>query len=317
MTSDGVREEWGARLPFADWQSAIGNEGTLIARAGSGPFIAHVRAIDDRTAEVLKRRPEGVETQINLYALRPGDDVSVLDSRVLAVLNPEPIDPAPLHNLPATVESLVLGGVVNRTQRLRVGDLPSVRSLAADWRGLDLSRGYGRSLRCLSVDNYGRVDTSELAADKCEQIQSLSIIQSRSLKDLGHLKSFRALSHLTLYGCRGLSDFSPLSRLSSLRHLTIEGCRGLDAIDGILTQGLETLAVTDCGTIRSIAPVAGLPMLERLAVDGDTVVEDRDLSPLLRLARLHSVLVASRRGYTPAALELQDQFGWRPISEPC
>jgi hypothetical protein len=316
MVSTSARAFWEGRLGFVDWDSAIGGRSALIARAFDGPWVVQIDILDKEAIEVLKDRPEGIDTPITLYSLSRADDLSPLDSRSLAVTGSKPIALSPLYHLSAGVENLAMGdAVISPRQRLRLSDLPHLRALAVDWTALDLAGGYGAGLRVLSIHGYGRGGVEDLVVDGCDRIEYLSIVRSRALRDLTALGAFPSLSRLELYGCQQLADFSPLALLPSLRHLFIEGCRRLQTIEGVLPPNLETLTVTDCGAIDSGKPVASVPTLQRVAVNGNTLVKDLDLTPLLRLPALHSVLVASHRGYRPSAAELRSRFDCEPVPE--
>lgn len=314
MVPTSARAFWEGRLGFVDWDSAIGGRSALIARAIDGPWVVQIDILDKEAIEVLKDRPEGIDTPITLYSLSRSDDLSPLDSRTLAVTGSKPIDLSPLYHLPVGVENLAMvDAVISPRQRLRLSNLPHLRTLAVDWTALDLAGGYGAALRVLSIHGYGRGGLDDLVVDGCDRIEYLSIVRSRALRDLNALGAFRSLSRLELYGCQRLTAFSPLALLPSLRHLEIEACRRLRTPDGLMPPNIESLVVTDCGTLDSVKALLAYSTLQRVALNGDTLVEDRDLTPLLQLPLLHSVLVASRRGYRPSATEIRARFGWQPI----
>lgn len=215
----------------------------------------------------------------------------------------------PLYGLAPSVRHLGLHGLTIGRQRLRLRDLASVQSVAIDWGLLDVVAGFGSALESVSITGYRPRDLGDLLVEGPERIEHLSLVQARALEDLTALEALPRLRSLSLYGCPKLVDLSPLAALGGLRHLALESCRKIETVAGALPPDLATLELTDCGTIDSVASLAERPTLERVALNGDTRVSDKDLSPLLRLPRLHSVLVASVRGYVPPAKELRERFG--------
>jgi hypothetical protein len=127
--------------------------------------------------------------------------------------------------------------------------------------------------------------------------------------DLTVLSGMKNLSTLELGGASALTSVEPLSKLSALRTLHIEGCRRLLDFGAIgeLAQ-LEELVVWDGFNgprlhANSLDFVRGLTNLNLLSFS--PIVDSLDFSPVLQLQTVKRVRVATVRGMTPSATELE------------
>ena len=129
----------------------------------------------------------------------------------------------------------------------------------------------------------------------------------------------RAVSSLAGYGDRltrlwirqgsALRGFDDLSRLSLLRTLLLDSCRHLDDLGFVSGMpDLEVLAVSDCGGIESLRPLAQLSRLREVHLVGSTNVKDGDLSVLEQLPSLRGAYFQKRRHYrgAPARFPTRD-----------
>lgn len=106
------------------------------------------------------------------------------------------------------------------------------------------------------------------------------------------------LSRLWIRGGTALDGFEALSQLGGLRSLLLDSCRHLDDLEFVAgLPELEVLAVSDCGAIESLRPIARCSRLRRLHLDGSTNVRDGDLSVLGNLPSLRGAYFQKRRHY--------------------
>ena len=128
--------------------------------------------------------------------------------------------------------------------------------------------------------------------------------------DLSPLTAMRELTELHLGGASSVRSLAPLSELSGLRDLTVTSLRHAHDLSplGALLQ-LRTLWLGGDGHSPRIAHVDSveflrrLRQLERLVLE-TIIVDDKDYSPLLSLARLSEASVMSARGMRPSHAEL-------------
>ena len=157
------------------------------------------------------------------------------------------------------------------------------------------SVGRCQSLRDLSLQHYCYRDLSPLTS--LSNLTSLWFSQG-SLGDVSEIGAFPELRTLSLLLLRNLKDFSPIAGLKELTELNLQCSKGIDKLDSLATMGaLRSLNLVDCGDIESLAPLEACPKLESLCFGGDTKILDGDITPVLRIPNLKSVLFANRRSY--------------------
>ena len=154
------------------------------------------------------------------------------------------------------------------------------------------------SLRSLSVAGCPLTNLGPLSG--LSALEGLRIASARKLISLDGVQHLPNLRTLWLLDDRALVDLEALADTgSSLTELWLSSCRKVTAIDAVARhRDLRRLALIDCGRIASLAPLAGLPMLEEFWFYGTTVIEDGDMTPLLAMPALQRVAFAPRRHYT-------------------
>ena len=124
-----------------------------------------------------------------------------------------------------------------------------------------------------------------------------------TMKDSPYRETFEGLEtleqpqSLDILFAQRLKDFSGLWHASpSLRVLDLEAYKGLTNLDFLShITGLTYLGIGDCGAIASLGPVAlNADLIKLIALDS-TTIEDKDLSPLLKLPKSGSVSAVWRR----------------------
>lgn len=157
--------------------------------------------------------------------------------------------------------------------------------------------------------DYNEIDLAPLTVQP--SLQFIQFKVARSLETLDGMANFPTLTTLKIAAAPKLSELDalPTSR-ATLRELDLEQCRDIYDIDEIGTLAeLRFLGLSDCGQIPSLRAIGDLALLERLYAWGTTRVEDRDLSPLLRLSRLREIRMRDRREYQPSLAAIQEQLG--------
>ena len=133
------------------------------------------------------------------------------------------------------------------------------------------------------------------------------------LETLDGADALASLSVLRIATARELCDLSALdSGLRSLVKIALEECRSVESLDDLAAlRVLSFLGISDSGRIASLSPVANMSHLQTLHAWGSTLIEDGDLSPLLRLPELTEVRMRDRREYRPSLAAVQEHLGSR------
>ena len=79
-------------------------------------------------------------------------------------------------------------------------------------------------------------------------------------------------------------------------------------------RGLCSLRLSNCGDIKSLAPIAHLAGLEVLIFDESTRILDDNLSVLLDLPALRQIAFRNRRTYSHTCEELEERIRIRDIT---
>jgi len=127
-----------------------------------------------------------------------------------------------------------------------------------------------RKLKLLSVFH-----SSVKTLDGIPNVTALSLAHTPKLESLGPLSACTNISSLDLRNCKKIHDLSPLSKL----------------------QNLERFELDDCGEIASLHPLLGLQRLSSFGFSGTTNIVDGDVSCLLEIPCLKSVIFSNRRHY--------------------
>jgi protein phosphatase 1 regulatory subunit 7 len=205
-------------------------------------------------------------------------------------------DLTPLKTL-TNLRHLILGESV---VELDTGWFPSLQELRTDWHDRLVIDACSR-LTTLFLMGSGRRGADLAKLPRLPSLKELEIIQSR-FPSLDGIDRFPELSHLELHYIQGLRDGSSICALSkTLSTVFFSHVRG--GIDLTLLRCLKTLErlrLNQCGTLPSIAFLNELPSLREFRFV-QTIVEDGDLSPLLRL---DAVGFFDRRGYSHKSKEI-------------
>lgn len=153
------------------------------------------------------------------------------------------------------------------------------------------------------------------------KLASLGFYNIRGELDLSDLIKLENLEELTIESCKGISDFDFLAKLTNLKVLRIKKCISPENLDHLKSiQDLEFLEISGCKnisdlsfvkdlkTIKSleIADMGKLPSLEFLYelpnliqfdFAGTTLIESKDLTPLLDHKTLKKVLYYDKKAY--------------------
>jgi hypothetical protein len=106
-------------------------------------------------------------------------------------------------------------------------------------------------------------------------VTALSLAHTPKLQSLDPLSVCTNISSLELRNCKKIHDLSPLSKL----------------------ENLERLELDSCGEIASLHPLLGLQRLSSFGFSGTTNIADGDVSCLLEIPGLKSVIFSNRRHY--------------------
>lgn len=222
--------------------------------------------------------------------------------RRLKVLDRGVTDLAPIGRLGNSLEDLSVQAASEA--ELDLGDFPHLRSVAGEWVLIRDTLGAVGALKSVITWQFGEADLH--AFRDHTGLHRLTIKEAPHLRSLSGVGSLSELAGLGIFLARQLRDISEVAGLaSSLRELEFEDCPAICAIDDIEPLvNLRFLGLSDCGDIRSLAPVASLQRLEVFHAWGATRVVDGDLSALRRLPRLREIRMRNRRGYTPRVSDL-------------
>lgn len=192
------------------------------------------------------------------------------------------------------LEELSFGSKLS--SRLDVSGLEALRVLGVIWS--DRVHGIA-NLQCL--EEVGMVGASESALDDLvgmPSIRSLRLFKPKS-KDLKPVSLLVGLRKLRVACLSTLSDCSFLKDLLLLKELSIDECTGFRDISLLSRlENLTHLYLADVGEVLSLAPVARLPKIRKVAVFGGrgTRVKDTDFSCLLENPSFEELDVIGRGG---------------------
>lgn len=210
-------------------------------------------------------------------------------------------DPDPLYAVSDTFEHIDLTGIwgsgLRRLDSTKVG---SPRVLSA--KGTTLRQGAALNARtvALTIEDFPGVGGENLPAS--DHLRHLAILTARKLESWSHVRdTFPRLVELEVYAAGRLrgSDIGGLP--AGMLSLDFQACRGLADISFVADlPDLRHLALTDCKSIATVAPLAHCQRLERFVANGDTKIEDGDLSVLLQRSVLPKTILRAWRHYQPS-----------------
>jgi hypothetical protein len=283
------RPEGRALVVTGPWSDKI--ERALVDAAVTGLDLNYARGYRERDLEFL-------------------DDWPV---RRLHVLDRRLTDLGPVSRLSALEELRV---ETAPTAPIHLGELPGLTRLAADWTQIGETLPAASGLRRLLVGGYQGEDLG--AFESLSKLEHLELQQAPRLRSLAGAGQLPSLAALRVFLARKLRDFGDVGeRGGSLRELELEDCPAITQLDGVeQLVGLRFLGVSDCGDIKSLAPVDALDQLEELDAWGSTRIVDGDLSPLAQLPRLREIRMRDRRAYKPRVADLVSVEGRRRSGAP-
>lgn len=225
-----------------------------------------------------------------------------LPIRELEIIDRRLTNLEPIHSLAPTLESLHV--TTHPDLKIRLTELPKIRSLGASWAQIGETIGLASGLDDVFLLAY--------TPDNLEPLSSHAGLETLRLKDrpklssLAGLSQFPGLQRLGIYSASRLEDISELRGRSEIRELELVSCKKLTRINDLARcAGLRRLSIAESGDIESLSPATGLLNLEELYLYGSTKILDHDLTPIAGLRKLRTLAIMNRRGYGPSANELK------------
>jgi protein phosphatase 1 regulatory subunit 7 len=173
--------------------------------------------------------------------------------------------------------------VTDFSEPLDLSAFPFLEELRIEWhRQVTFADLVG--LRRLYVRGYksSSRDLAELPA--FPSLEELELVRG-NLRSLEGVERFARLKKVELHHMRRLESIGALCG-TEIKFLHMEKCTSLKDVEVLqCVQTLTALRLHDCGPIPSIEFINALPRLDEFRFVG-TVVEDGDLSPLLRLKKV-------------------------------
>ena len=119
-----------------------------------------------------------------------------------------------------------------------------------------------------------------------------------SLGDISLIRKFSQVQSVSFMLLRNLRDLSPLSSLQSLEKLDLRYSKNFSNIEALAgMKSLKRLDIGNCGDIESLLPLESCTNLEALFF-ADTNILDGDMSILLRMPNLKTVVFLNKRHYS-------------------
>lgn len=215
-------------------------------------------------------------------------------------------DPDPLYAVSDTFMHIDLTGVWGRgLRRLDSTKVGSPRVLSAKGRTLRAGDTLSTRTIALVVEDFQGVGGEDLPAS--DHLRHVAILTARNLEswsDVGAL--FPRLVELEVYAAGRLRGRDIGGLPAGMLSLDFQACRGLREIPFVADlPDLRHLALTDCKSIATVAPLAHCQRLESFVANGDTKIEDGDLSVLIERSMLPRVALRRSRHYQPPLQTLE------------
>jgi len=99
--------------------------------------------------------------------------------------------------------------------------------------------------------------------------------------------------------------------LKKLEDIVLFDARKIKEIGVVSNFNLISLSLSGLPKLKSLSPLRSLETLKYLTIDGSTIVNDGDLSPITSLSNLRDLVLVPRRSYHPAAREVQEVVNGR------
>jgi hypothetical protein len=223
-----------------------------------------------------------------------------------------------LHVLARTVTDLSpMYGLADRLVSLRVQSdpratielerLPQLRTLSATWQQVRDSIMFAQRLERLFLLSYTERDLTPLTS--VSSLVSVVMKDYPAVESLDGVEDLPLLIELGVHLAKKLEDITALTRSASavLETLQLPACRNVTDIRPVASiAALRFFELSDAGDVPTVAPLAGLSLLERLYLYGSTKVVNGDLGPIAGLPRLRDFRMQSRREYSPPVKDIQD-----------
>lgn len=160
-------------------------------------------------------------------------------------------------------------------------------------------------LESLSLAGYPFADLTPLA--RLSRLEGLRIASAPRLVSVKGIAELPALKVQRLLDDKQLRDLAPFADATpSLVDIELNVCRKVADISALANQtGVRRISLIDDGRIDSIKPLADLPALEEFWFYGTTIIEDGDLTPLLRMPALKRTSFANRRHYSHGIRDIE------------
>ncbi|MCE9578148.1 MAG: hypothetical protein K8W52_33795 [Deltaproteobacteria bacterium] len=265
----------------------------------------------NRIKECLQRYRDGGIESLGVnpqrgYSLR---DLSFLaeytDIGGLVVVHPVggDFDLAPLLEL-ESLNSLTISGPIT----LPVARFPKLRVLRGNWHPT-LTLSGCQSLEVLDLSGYRSAQKDLTGLPSMSALGELSVTSSNIVNTNG-IERLGQLVSLELAYLPQLRRLDGIETLVALKALTLEHCKKCDVVEKVSgLGGLEVLSVISSGELASVSFVANMPHLEEFRFVG-TNVRDGDLTPLLRLKRVHFL---PKRHYSHTPEQLRQAIDGRVV----
>jgi internalin A len=231
--------------------------------------------------------------------------------RRLNVLDRGLSDLEPLRKLGGSLEQLSIQAAPSA--ELDLAALPNLRTVSGEW---GLICNTLSALTALERVITWRFDEIDLHAFRDHAyLQRLTLKDAPYVESLAGIGELSDLAFLGIIGGPKLEDISEVAeRAQSLRELAFQDCSFVNDLNDIAgLVNLRVLGVSNCGDIKSLAPIASLHQLEVLYAWGSTRVVDGDLSPLTQLPQLREIRMRDRVNYTPRKSDLTDKDFRTPL----
>ena len=291
-TIELLKQTYGCRVDYSyysvGWGSSFFYPGYIVDQI---PDEARLKAIyfTSRKLEEFGQLPDlselaGVEL-VYLGFTQSAIDLSPLtDLKSLKHLNLQStradFDLTPIAKLP-NLETLTLAD--SSTQDFRpLSTMHQLQKLIVDTDDLSPLAEL-TNLRELRVSHGELTDLSPLA--KLTKLETLTLDNSRALKDLGPLSGLKNLKQLSFKNTQ-VVDLTPLAGLEQLQTLVLLRTQVHDLSPLRNLPNLRRLDLRGTRTLQDLTPLQHLPSLEELEIDHTSVT---DFSPLGRIKTLRSI----------------------------